>query len=528
MARPRASSDPALVAGYLRDAASYPGGHSPRLVRPRSTAEVSAYLAATSEPVLAVGAQSSLTGGATPFGETVLALGGLDALELAGDRLRAGAGVLLRAVQAAAAEAGRFYPPAPTFDGASIGGNAATNAAGSATFKYGTTRDWVSGLTVVLADGQVLRLQRGQHCAHDGLLQLPLPDGSRVALQVPAYRNPPLKKISAGYHAADALDAVDLFVGSEGTLGVISEVELRLAARPPQTVVGLLVFTDEQLGFETVAALRAVSQQTWASGDPAGIDVRAIESLDGACLTMLREAGADARLQIELPEAATLAILFECELRTELREPAAIELLEAVCEGRKVEDCGLSRLFQLLEARELLDALQLALPGDRLRRQQLYAFREALPMLVNERTAAAQRTCAAVHRLALDAIVPFDALRAHLQLQRELLAEAGLSGQVWGHISDGNVHLNISVSDDAEIARARELLFRVARDAMERGGCPLAEHGTGRNQVKQRMLRSFRGASGIQAMQRIKAALDPRWRLAPGVLFPVPEALASG
>ncbi len=522
MAGLRISSDPALLAGFLSDAASYPGGHSPRLVRPRTTAEVAAYLADSSEPVLAVGAQSSLTGGSTPFGETVLALAGLDALQLVGNRLRAGAGVLLCDLQARAAEAGFFYPPAPTFDGASIGGNAATNAGGSATFKYGTTRDWVQALTVVLADGQVLELERGQYQAQQGRLCLPLPDGSTRELAVPAYRNPPLKKISAGYHAADALDAIDLFVGSEGTLGVITEVEVGLAPRPIQTVVGLLVFTDEAQGFATVASLRAASQETWAAKDPRGIDVRAIESLDGPSLELLRAAGTAERLHIELPEAPALAILFECELTDALGEQAAIDLLEAVCEGRKVEACGMSALFQLLAARGQLEALQLALPGDRLRREQLYAFREALPMLVNELTAAAQRDCAAVHRLALDAIVPFDQLRGHLRVQREMLAGSGLHSQVWGHISDGNLHCNLRVYDEAQIALGKELLFAFASDAIERGGCPLAEHGTGRNPVKQQMLRSFRGVAGIRAMQRIKAALDPTWRLAPGVLFARP------
>ncbi len=514
-----ATEDPALLAGFLSDAACTPGGHSPRLVRPRSVDEVSAFLAGSAEPVLAIGAQSSLTGGATPFGETLLALAGLDRLERDGDRLRAGAGVLVRDVQACAAEAGLFYPPAPTYDGASIGGNAATNAAGSATFKYGSTRDWVVGLTVVLAEGSVLRLRRGEHRARDGVLELPV-GGRSLRVPVPAYRNPAVRKVSAGYHAADALDAVDLFVGSEGTLGVLCEVELALTPAPAGTLTGWLCFPDEERGFAVVAELREASRRTRETGDPRGLDVRAIEHLGGGSLALLRETDVPARSRVGIPEDAALAILFELELREAVPEADILAAYEAALEGSPAEDGPVLRLFQQLARHDLLDALELAMPGDRIRRKALYALREAVPMRVNELTAEAKRGCPAVHRQALDAVVPFAALRPHLAMQRQALAEAGLRGNHWGHISDGNVHLNIFVSSEAEIDRARALLFRFAEDAIARGGCPLAEHGTGRNPTKQKLLRVFRGAAGIAAMRAVKRVLDPRGRLAPGVLFP--------
>ena len=120
-------------------------------------------LVAGAAHVLPVGAQSSLTGGATPRGDVVLSTRALTAVDLLSDyRVRVGAGVPLAELQRVLAAHGLYYPPVPTYDGAFVGGTIATNAAGAATFKYGSTRRWVEGLTVVLADGSVLTIERGQ------------------------------------------------------------------------------------------------------------------------------------------------------------------------------------------------------------------------------------------------------------------------------------------------------------------------------------------------------------------------------
>src|SRR5690348_6744178 len=140
--------DPDVLASVLEDAAHYPGGHAAGLAYPASEAEIAqAILSASS--ALPIGAQSSLTGGATPFGDLVVSTSRLNRiLEIGDDSVRVQAGVALAELDAALDRAGRYYPPAPTYTGAFVGGIAATNAAGAATFKYGTTRDWVRALTV--------------------------------------------------------------------------------------------------------------------------------------------------------------------------------------------------------------------------------------------------------------------------------------------------------------------------------------------------------------------------------------------
>src|SRR5437016_4329395 len=145
--------DPDVLAAFLEDAAHFPGGHAAGVAMPSSASEVADLVRAETR-LLPIGAQSSLTGGATPMGDVLLSTTKLNRiLDIGDERVRVEAGVPLVDLDVALARAGKYFPPTPTFLGAFVGGIVATNAAGAATFKYGTTRDWVERLTVVLASG---------------------------------------------------------------------------------------------------------------------------------------------------------------------------------------------------------------------------------------------------------------------------------------------------------------------------------------------------------------------------------------
>ena len=155
-ASPRIGRDPEVLASFLEDAAHFPGGFAAGIATPSSEAEVAALIRSV-PAVLPIGAQSSLTGGATPNGEVILSTSRLNRVLDAGPGwVRVEAGVTLTELDAALSRSDRYYPPVPTFTGAFAGGIVATNAAGAATFKYGTTRDWVRALTVVLARVKVV------------------------------------------------------------------------------------------------------------------------------------------------------------------------------------------------------------------------------------------------------------------------------------------------------------------------------------------------------------------------------------
>ena len=468
-----------------------------------------------------MGAQSSLTGGATPTGGTVISTRRLNSVELLGaNRIRAGAGVPLKALIAAVESAGRHYPPSPTFDGAFVGGTVATNAAGAATFKYGTTRDWVEGLTVVLPSGDVLDVERGATRAHhDGYFELRLEAGA-VRVPVPDYRTPRLPKLSAGYFAAPGMDLVDLFIGSEGTLGVFTSVTLRLEAARPASCLALVPFHDESSALKFAGELRDASRETWRSGSRRGIDASAIEYMDVRSLEIVREDGAAAANGVTFPPYARSALLVQIELPP---GTGAAEVFEQIGLAREPgrPDTPLIRFSTMLLDAGVFDDVEIAVPGDAARAAQLAAVREAVPAGVNRRIGLAKETVdAAIEKTAADIAVPFERLDDLLGSVRAEATRFGLDAVVWGHASDGNLHPNFIPRSRAELDAAKAAVTAIGRTAIQMGGAPMSEHGVGRNSIKQLLLRELYGSHGIDEMRSVKRAIDPDGKLSPGVLFP--------
>lgn len=512
----RRSTDPALLASLLTDAAHVPGGHAVAVEFPECEAAIAALLT-TAPAVLPIGAQSSLTGGATPRGDHLLSTSRLTSLDhTAPDTVVVGAGVVLADLAHALAHHDRWYPPTPTYDGATVGGTIATNAAGAATFGYGATRRWVRALTVVLADGAVLDLTRGEHTASpDGHFELVRLDGSRVHVDVPTYRMPDVRKLAAGYYAAPGMDLLDLFIGAEGTLGVVTAATLGVLPAPGW-FVGLAPCPSESAAFALAADLRSAA----AESSPPRIDVAAIEWIDARSLALLRADGTPARLGVPLADDAEAVVLFQVALPTDL--DAAIAASHIARADDPTSDTMLGRLCRLLVRHGLLAGTIPALPGDAAGRRTLFALREAVPVAVNRRVAEAQRTIdPTLSKSGGDVVVPAERLPELVARSREIFAALDLDHAVWGHLSDGNVHPNVLPRRAGDGPRAAEAQVAIGRAAIELGGSPLSEHGVGRSPVKQTLLRELYGDAGIAAMRRVKRALDPRGVLAPGVLFPL-------
>jgi D-lactate dehydrogenase (cytochrome) len=478
--------DADIVHGFLEDAAHVPGGYAGGIAFPTTEGQVAALLRA-GDRVLPIGAQSSLTGGATPRGELLLSTRALTRIAtVEGDRVAIGAGVPLRDLQGMLARQGRFYPPVPTYDGAFIGGTIATNAAGAATFKYGTTRRWIEALTVVLADGSVLDVPRGVTFAHaDHLFEIERPDGSVVCVPVPMYSMPPVPKHSAGYHAAPGMDLIDLFIGSEGTLAVIIGATLRVIVRPSMAIALVPCASDEQALLVT-RALR----------ESAKTDLAGVEYIDARSLALLgsdtfTRAGLDA-LRRDRP---VLMVQFE----------GAVDAFSGA-----------------LESAQVSTDVQIAMPGDVRGATRLFEFREAVPATVNQRVAAAKvREHPDIEKTAADMIVPFDRLEESLTIYREEFERRNLDYAIWGHFSDGNLHPNVIPRSLQDVIVGKDVILEIGRRIVALGGSPLAEHGVGRSPIKQTLLRQLYGDEGIEQMRAVKRALDPTSRLAPGVIFPV-------
>ena len=516
-------TDPDVLDAVAEDAARYPGGHAAGVARPATESDVAA-LVQSATRLLPIGAQSSLTGGATPLGDVVCDMQRFDRIVAIGDdQVVVQPGAPIGMLQAALAREGKYYPPVPTFDGAFAGGVVATNAAGATTFKYGTTRDWVRRLTVVLASGEVLDLTRGETIAHpDGYFEV-VTRGDARRVPVPTYTLPDVEKCSAGYFAEPGMDLVDLFVGSEGTLGVITEITFVVISPAPQVALVWIPLGSEQAALDLTWILRQAAQNAWRDPEASALDVAAIEYLDARSLAIVREDGVARCHEVKMPDTARVAMLVQLELPADAAttpEAAYAEIGTALTVD--APDTPLTRLCRLLASMSpgLLEASEIALPSEGRRQAQLIALREAVPEGVNRRVGEAKRLCdSAIEKTAADMIVPFDRLADGLAMFRSAFDARRLDYAIWGHISDGNVHPNVIPRSLDDVTHGKEAILECGREIVRLGGCPLAEHGVGRNPVKQELLRQLYGSEGIAEMRAVKAALDPDGKLAPGVVF---------
>jgi D-lactate dehydrogenase (cytochrome) len=339
---------------------------------------------------------------------------------------------------------------------------------------------------------------------------------------VPTYRMPDVPKRSAGYFATPEMDLIDLFIGSEGTLGVIVEADLALVAQAPNACLALVPCASEAAALALVEVVRRESIETRRSGDPRGIDVSAIEQMDRRCLEMLREDGEDSKLDVRLPEGTAMALLVQIELSAEVTAERAFEQI-GCARDPDAPDTPLVRFCRLLDGAGVLDDTEMALPGDRRRARQFFDLREAVPSAVKHRIGIAKQTVgASIEKTAADMIVPFAKFGAMLAMYHDGFRRRGLDYAIWGHISDGNVHPNVLPRTIDEMLAGREAILEFGGEVVKRGGCPLAEHGVGRSPMKQQLLRQMYGGDGIDQMRAVKRALDPEWKLSPGVLFPPP------
>ena len=278
------------VADLLRDESRLTAAGVASVAEPDTLAElrkVMRWHAVEAHRITVSGARTGVTGGAVPDASThlvsVARLRGIVDLDLDANPpwVRALAGTTLRELHAALAirAPGFTLPLDPTEAGASLGGMVATNAAGSRAFRFGSTRDWVIGLTVELASGRTLDLRRGRDRAAGDELTL-LDGDERRTVHLPAIPKPHTKN-SIGYGFVPGGDALDLFIGSEGTLGVVTEVTLRLAPVVESRLAFLQCLATPAQAFALVEAVR---------GDPA-LRTTAIEFLDARSHELARETG---------------------------------------------------------------------------------------------------------------------------------------------------------------------------------------------------------------------------------------------
>ena len=378
----------------------------------------------------------------------------------------------------------------PTETSATVGGMAACNASGARSYRFGPMRFHVSALRMVLADGDVLALKRGELLAHGRNLDVVTEQGRTVHLDLPTYEMPRAKNAS-GYYSEPGMDAIDVAIGSDGTLGVISELELALQPAPAVTWGVSCFFTSERQALDAVVALRDGLSHA-----------AAIEYFDSGALDIARaqrKGGSAFAALMEPPAHAACCVYVEIQADSE-RE--AFDDLYAC--GAVAERAGGSERDTWV-ARSEVD------------RECLQFFRHAIPESVNMLIDQRRRDEPGITKLGSDMSVPNERLHDVMELYRTTLAQEGLQSAMWGHIGDNHLHVNVLPRSMEEYHRAKRLFERWAGEVTAMGGAVSAEHGVGK--LKRSFLETMYGREHVREMARLKLALDPYGQFGRGNVF---------
>jgi len=451
------------------------------------------------------GGRTGIVAGAVPNGGHILNLSKMNAIgeiqidaESGDAGLTVQPGAILSDIQERVENQGFFFPPDPTETTASIGGMIAANASGALTYLYGSTRHWVRSLRVVLADGDTLRLERGANHARGRSFSLATESGRIIEGRLPDYGQPDVKS-AAGYFVADDMDLVDLFIGMEGTLGVITEAELRLVPRPG-AIHGLTVFLpSEEAAIKLVRIARGEAVEGFepVAAQAAGIEFFSSEALD-LLRRMKTEYSAFEKIPALRPSYHTAVYLeFHAE-SDDAAEEAVMQVMEtATALGSSDEDTWYATTERELEP--------------------IKAFRHAVPEAVNLLIDERKRDWPDITKLGTDMSVPDESLEAVLSMYRDGIRENGLESVIFGHIGNNHVHVNILPNNPEEYTKGKSLYLSWARRVVELGGSVSGEHGIGK--LKVPFLELMYGPEGIAEMRELKRLFDPEMMLNPGDLF---------
>jgi glycolate oxidase len=419
------------------------------VVLPETNEEVSAVVRVAAQhdvPIVPRGMSSGLAGGSIPVrGGIVLSLTRMNRiLEIDEENMTATveAGVVTADLQAAVEKLGLFYPPDPSsIKQSTIGGNVACNAGGPRCLKYGVTGNYVLGLTVVLADGRVVRT------------------GGKAIKYVTGF------------------NMNQFFVGSEGALGVITEVILRLICKPPHARTALVHFpTLDDAGRSVHAVLTR------------GLVPAAMELLDETAIECI-----DKAMQLGLPLDVEAIMVIESDGADEESVQREIDAIADICLQTGAGRVDVAR--------------------DEERRAELWRARRSIsPSLARK----------APNKLGEDITVPRSAIPEAVRRIKAISARYGLPIVVFGHAGDGNLHPNILFDrrDPAQWEKVEQIVGEVFQVALDLGGTLSGEHGIGT--FKLPYMRDALGSASINIQWRVKQALDPQNILNPGKVLPEP------
>ncbi|MDD5504092.1 MAG: FAD-binding oxidoreductase [Candidatus Omnitrophica bacterium] len=484
--------DPDIIKGFLEDYSNLKSGFCQDVYFAETEDDIRQALhdsVSLMAPLTITGAGTGVAGARIPFGGNVLSLekmNSISAIRPLPDgtaEITVGAGLILKDLLEKVDQGGYFYPPDPTEKTSFVAGNISTSASGAKSFKYGATRDFVKSLRLMLSNGQILNLKRGEIFADRRRLDITTESGHRLSLTLPSYDMPRVKN-AAGYYIKDDMDAIDLFIGQEGTLGIILNATLKLIKKPGQSMDCYAFFknNDDAVSFALKAREQSLIKNT-------ALDAACLEFFDSNALDLLRQ-----KHDI-IPSLAKGAVYFQQEIPRgddgDMLISAWANLI-ARCNG-------------------LTDETWLALADKD--RQRVSDIRHDVPDMVNEYLKKHNML-----KIGTDMAVPHKDLPAMMKYCDNTLSGAGLKYLCFGHIGQAHLHINILPKNTAEHEKGKRVYNKLVQKAISLGGTPTAEHGIGK--IKHGYLEMLYGKEAVAQMARLKKQLDPYCILGLDNIFP--------
>lgn len=498
----KSTSSKEIMDEYLRDESKRTGS-SERIFFPKNEADVISILRDhPGMPVTVQGSRTGVTGGCVPDGGLTVNMEQMNqVLDFRRDEKAAAItvqpGVLLQTLRSFILPHKLFFPPDPTETTASLGGMVSCNSSGARSFRYGSIRDYVLALDLILPGGDKLHLERGSITAKEKRFTLSTCSGRRISGKLTDLQMPRVKKHTAGYYIRPDMDLIDLFIGAEGTLGIITSIKLKLVSAKKETWGSVIFLPDEA---SALALVKLVRQET-----PDSLSPEALEFFGSDTLHLLRQAQLTKTALTEMElirQDACCAVYVEyaCDQRASL-----IQAFEDTCHCIESVGGNPEQTWAAINAYHM---------------EKLHLFRHAAPECINRKISEIKRTCPAITKLGTDMSVPDSRLEEVFSLYRSGLAEEGLTSAIFGHIGNNHFHVNVIPKNMDEFNRTKKLFSRWAEVVVAMDGTVSAEHGIGK--LKTSLLKQLYSKEKLAEMAKIKSLFDPDWLLNRGNIFSDP------
>ena len=433
------------------------------------------------------GSLTGITAGAVPDGEIILNLskmkntGSIILLEKFIEKktayIESESGTTLAELKEKLKNTPYFLPLDPTETSASVGGIVSCNASGALTYKYGSARNWIKSILIALSSGDLLKLERGKNFASDRKLYLETLSGKKIEINLPCIKEVSVKS-SAGYSIHENMDIIDLFIGMEGTLGVIIKTEFYLMQKPK--ICGITIFfKDSENPIDFVINLKKNHK----------MPIAAIEFFDENSLTLFRTMKDNRNI---FPSIPTPSPDFKSAVYVELH-------------FNNNEDIEMDDFLAFLEDFQInLDNTWCAFEQKEL--DLAKSFRHAFPELVNMKIAEMKRKNPEITKLGTDMSVPDQYLKDIFDLYKSDLEKSNLDYIIFGHIGNNHLHVNIIPKNQNDYIKGKEIYKKWAKFVVQIGGSVSAEHGIGK--LKRDFLKIMFSANEIESMKELKKTFD--------------------